>query len=207
MLVDASRSLRTMITIRGANEDLTLEEEHIRGFKGHIHLASVKPSLVAKARELCPSCTLSYDPGGEVVRRPSEVLDAARHADTVFINTVELKSVTGSPDPLTASVFLDRGAGRVVVKHGKGGATLLSPSKCVKATKLPKVKVVDVTGAGDAFDAAFNVWLIAGASLEEALIYALAAGSAKVTKRGSSSMPSLDEVVRLAEEVGGVEEC
>ncbi len=207
VLVDAARSLRSMITIRGANEDLTLEEEHLRGFRGHIHLASVKPSLVTKARELCPHCTISYDPGGEAVRRPGEVLEASRHADTIFINTVELRSVTGSQDPMTASAFLKKGASRVVVKHGRGGATLLTPDACLRATRLPRVKVVDVTGAGDAFDAAFNVWLLAGAGLEEALVYALAAGSAKVSKRGSSSMPTLEEVVMLAEEVGEAEKC
>ncbi|MCE4611058.1 MAG: carbohydrate kinase family protein [Desulfurococcales archaeon] len=207
VMVDAERSLRTMVTVRGANEDLTIEEPHLRGFKGHIHLASVKPQLVSDARRHCRECTISYDPGGEALRRPRDVIEVSREADWVFINTVELKGMTGSPDPLAASVFLERGARLVVVKHGKGGATVLSERRCLRITRLPRVNVVDVTGAGDAFDAAFNVWLLAGAPLEEALRHALAAGSAKVTRRGSSSMPTLEEVLALAGDVGGVEDC
>lgn len=208
VLVERGESARAMVKVRGANRLLTLEERHLEAFGGgHIHLASVDPRLVVEARRLCPECTISYDPGGEALARPDGVLEAVPRADWILINTIELRGLTGSSDPLSALRLIEAGGRLVVVKHGRGGATAVTSGSCIRVSRLPDVRVVDVTGAGDSFDAAFNIWLLAGAPLGEALRYAAAAGSAKVAKRGSSTMPSLGEVLEAYRGVGGVEEC
>ena len=62
----------------------------------------------------------------------------------------------------------------------------------------PVVLAVDTTGAGDAFCGALSVLLAEGADLDDAVRFAVAAGSAACTRPGtSSSMPSRAEVEAL----------
>lgn len=186
-------STRSMITYRGANEGVL--EVKIPTVKGHYHLASVPPRLVARLRrELGEEASISYDPGGEAFRRPREVVDNSRYADWIFINTMEIRSITGSREPESAVDMVRGRTEFVVVKHGAGGASVVTRDHILSIDSPPKVDVVDVTGAGDAFDAWFNMALLSGMNLGEALKIGVAAGAAKVGKRGSSSMPLPSEV-------------
>jgi len=181
-------STRTLLTIRGANEALTADQVPDKG--DIVHFASVKPRVVLEYR--FRDRLMSYDPGGEVYRDPGGVLEAIINVDTVFLNEKELNVLLGGTG-MAESLFRGR-LTRVVVKQGRGGATLYTRSRVLVA-EPPRVEdVVDVTGAGDAFDAAFNVAILAGASDEEALRWAVAAGAAKVSRRGSVNMPSPEEV-------------
>ncbi|HNS50194.1 MAG TPA: sugar kinase [Anaerolineae bacterium] len=64
----------------------------------------------------------------------------------------------------------------VVVKRGKAGCTVYTPSGTIKIAAFPAVEV-DPTGAGDCFDAAFLCGLLAGHSLERCGRMAAAAGA------------------------------
>jgi len=60
------------------------------------------------------------------------------------------------------------------------------------------VLAVDTTGAGDAFCAALGVLIAEGADLDDAVRFAVAAGSASCTRPGTStSMPTRAEVEAL----------
>ena len=66
----------------------------------------------------------------------------------------------------------------------------------VRQQAVPTDKVVDTTGAGDCFTAAFAVALLNNQTSEEALRFAAAAATLCVQKSGAMpSMPSLSEVV------------
>jgi Sugar kinases, ribokinase family len=64
-----------------------------------------------------------------------------------------------------------------------------------------EVNVVDTTGAGDVFDAAFNVSYINTGSIEDSLRFASIAAGLKVTKLGGVSSPKLEEVVKMLKDV------
>ena len=61
-----------------------------------------------------------------------------------------------------------------------------------------KVKAVDSTGAGDAFNGAFASKLAEGESMESLLLFANAGGALAVTKMGAQpSLPTRKEIERL----------
>ena len=64
----------------------------------------------------------------------------------------------------------------------------------------PKVKVVDTTGAGDAFTAALTVGLVSGLEAQPALQQACIVGALATTKPGAQSSPSLIQVQQLKTE-------
>lgn len=190
---------RSMVTMRGANE--LLDASLIpRGRWDVVHFASVKPSLIEEA-DYGHARLVTYDPGGEVFVDPEGVRRAAGMVDVVMVNARELEAVAGG-DSVEHVLGLMQGRLRyLIVKKGRGGAVLFSKDgKVHNIDSFHVDRPVDVTGAGDAFDAAFNVWLLETGDPATALRAAVAAGSVKTLKRGSSSMPYRGEVEEV---IGG----
>ncbi|MCE4613792.1 MAG: PfkB family carbohydrate kinase [Desulfurococcales archaeon] len=188
---------RAMVTIRGANR--LLKGSHVPSIGDHVHFASVKGNVVEEAlkNQEHPTRTTSYDPGGEAHRDPDSILKAAKLVDTILLNEKELESLTGTPNIESATNLLKGRTSIVVVKHGRGGASIVSRKLIASQDPPPYIKPLDVTGAGDAFDAAFNIIMIEKRDPLEALRWAVAAGTAKIMLKGSSNMPSITEVKNM----------
>lgn len=93
--------------------------------------------------------------------------------------------------------ILKLGTGAVILKLGENGAWLADERR---SEHFPgrNVEAVDVTAAGDTFNAALAVALSEGHSLEDAIVFANTAASISVTRRGAqASVPSRSEVERL----------
>lgn len=196
VIVVPSESTRTMLTIRGANEGL--RPEMVPAMGDIVHFASVKPGLVRESLERVGDIPSTYDPGGEVYRDPRGVVEAAGLVDRLFINESELATLHASTG-LSPSDLLGRGRLReIIVKLGRGGALVYGLGYKARINACRVERVVDVTGAGDAFDAAYNYCILEGCKTREAVAYAVAAGAAKVSRRGSCNMPSWQEVVEIA---------
>ena len=95
-----------------------------------------------------------------------------------------------------AKLLQKHGAHNVLVTRGSKGSTLVTTDgNVVTQSAFPVSDVVDETGAGDCFRAAFCVSLLEKRSLPECLAFASAAGACAVTKKGAvPSTPSRAEV-------------
>lgn len=85
-----------------------------------------------------------------------------------------------------AEALLAAGVPSVVMTIGAGGAVIATAEGTVTVPS-PEVKVVDTTGAGDAFVGALATRLAAGDSLEDAARFAVRMGAAACTKAGAQS--------------------
>lgn len=94
--------------------------------------------------------------------------------------------------------LLDAGVGAVLVSLGADGAVLHRADRPpVRQASFP-VDVVDTTGAGDAFRGAFAARVAAGATFDEALPHAAAAGSLATTVAGAvPSLPTVEAIEAL----------
>lgn len=116
---------------------------------------------------------------------PHELL---AHIDLLVVNEIEartLGSELGSYQGLLASTY------------GAEGAILSRNGQQIAKAKPPKVKVVDTTGAGDAFTAALTVALVRGMEPQAALEYACVVGALATTKMGAQSSPASAEIQHL----------
>ncbi len=96
------------------------------------------------------------------------------------------------------SALIDLGPQHVVTTLGDQGAAFMDHHR--KLMRIPgyRVSVVDTTGAGDAFNAAFAYSIATGHSLEEAVSFAVKVSALKVTKLGAQiGMPNWEEVERF----------
>ena len=124
-----------------------------------------------------------------------------RLPDPLVVNETEARFLLGDdtrdPERLAAKL-LDLGPASAVVTLGASGAVLASGGT-TRHFPAPEVEAVDTTGAGDAFVGALAARLAAGAPLEEAVPYAVLAGTAAVAQAGAQgSLPTPEVVEKLA---------
>ncbi len=96
-----------------------------------------------------------------------------------------------------ARILLDRGVSAVILTLGEGGALLLKDGL---TTSIPayRVNVVDTTAAGDAFCGALATTVARGEALEDAVVFANAAGALAVTVLGAApSMPTVKQITEF----------
>lgn len=119
---------------------------------------------------------------------------AFQHIDYLTPNETELRILLGlTPDDATPTLELAQqlrryGVGTLIVTLGDEGALILTETGSEKVPGVA-VKVVDTTGAGDAFNSGLAVALAAGKPLRAAVSYANCAGAIACTKLGV--IPSL----------------
>lgn len=103
---------------------------------------------------------------------------------TLFANEDEAAALSGRDDLEGQMQVLGPNYGRVVIKLGAGGAAAGDAAGVRLRLPAPQVNVIDTTGAGDAFAAAFLSAELAGCDLEACLRRGIAAGSDAVTRIG-----------------------
>lgn len=100
-----------------------------------------------------------------------------------------------------------KGPANVIIKLGARGAYIDAADGLRSTVPSFKVRVIDSTAAGDAFNAGLAVALLRGMSLRDATRYASAVGAISVTRAGAQpAMPTGSEVEKLlASQVGSKE--
>jgi ribokinase len=136
---------------------------------------------------------------------PSQVLQLV---DILTPNETEAKVLAGlSPDSALAAEDVARkliqgGVKQVVMTLGEKGALIVTASSC-KPIPAIRVRAVDTTGAGDAFNAGLAVALASGAALEPTVQFAVVTGGLAVTKEGViPSLPRREEVLQCYRQNG-----
>ncbi|KAJ0257208.1 Ribokinase [Hirschfeldia incana] len=142
------------------------------------------------------------DVGGMDTPIPNELFDSI---DILSPNETELSRLTGMPtetfEQISQAVAKCHklGVKQVLVKLGsKGSALFIEGEEPIQQSIIPAAQVVDTTGAGDTFTAAFAVAMVEGKSHVECLRFAAAAASLCVQVKGAiPSMPDRTSVLKL----------
>jgi sugar/nucleoside kinase (ribokinase family) len=129
---------------------------------------------------------------------PRKILQIVPSVDILLISADEATLLTGERDPRRSFARLQKaGAREVVLKLGKRGC-LISENGATQLVPSFDVKMVDSTGAGDAFVAGFLQARLRGWSTAEAAVAATASGAAAVSFMGAGEkLPGTREVASL----------
>lgn len=156
----------------------------------HLHIAEYAtlheiPEVIAqaKARDLTVSLDPSWD---DTLIRDPRFLATCRGVDVFLPNVEEASALTGASDEDMALDLLAAHFPVVVLKKGAEGATLAVGGERL-SLPAPPVRVVDTTGAGDAFNAGFLHHWLDGADNRACLFAAIAAGSLSVQAAGGAT--------------------
>ncbi|MBK6603781.1 MAG: ribokinase [Betaproteobacteria bacterium] len=141
---------------------------------------------------------------------PMQLLPQALVAtlDVLLVNETEAAAMAGmlgapaTPDEFATAVHRKFGVATVVTLGGEGA--FAAADGHLYAVPAPPVRVVDTTGAGDAFCGALAAALDRSATWPRALAEAIAAGSLACTASGAQpALPDAQAIAALAATVGG----
>lgn len=165
---------RALYVDPGANDSIEFEDidvEYASSAK-FLHLTSFvgeKPFEAQKklVKALPENVKISLDPGDIYSRMGlSSLKPITRRSFVILPNESEIKMLTGEKYEQGSKVLIKEGAGIVAVKLGERGC-YVTDGKEKHLVKPYEVKVVDTTGAGDAFCTGFLYGLIRNKDLYE----------------------------------------
>lgn len=154
---------------------------------------------------------IAHEAGVKVILNPAPGQTLANEllslVDVLTPNETEAQLITGLPvtnleeAEAAARRLLQAGVGAAVITLGSKGALVATP-EFVQHVPGRQVKVVDTTGAGDAFSGALAVALAEGQELVPAVAFANCAAALQVTRFGTApAMPYRDEVLAFQKAV------
>jgi len=198
---------RSFISYRGGNAHLSITDiplEKIQADVVHIPsfflLQSLRPhyqKLMKHAKS--GGALVSFDTGWDPFnrwRKTKYLFDALRNANVFLPNLDEARMITGklaaSPKEL-AERLLKMGPEIVCVKLGKNGSVVADHGGTRKIQPFT-VEVIDSTGAGDVFNAAFMVGYLKTKDIVRSGIFANAAAAISITGPGWAKYPHASEV-------------
>jgi len=199
---------KRMIRYSGANLGLTpddITKEVINGVS-HVHIALGRTEIIEAAKRIAKSMglTVSVDGGTPLARKGLDIIkDVIDGVDVWLMNSFEAKELGRSENVVkaTENILNKVKVKELIVTLGPRGALLFKDGE-VKYSDAFRVPPVDTTGAGDTFAAAYVVATVLDLDPIDKLVFANAAASLKVTKRGARSSPRLSEVLNFLESLG-----
>ena len=169
---------------------------HVTSFVGEKPFESQKKLM----QKLPSNIAVSFDPGMLYAKRGlSKLMPIVKRALTVMPNEVEMKLLTGEDYEEGARSLMAEGVKIVAVKLGVKGCFLTNGRES-HLLKPYDVKVVDTTGAGDAWNAGFLYGLISNRHLRECGLLGNFAASRCITEMGARR--GLPRLVDLPSEKG-----
>jgi len=195
---------RSFVTFNGVNDRLEsrLPKALARQRATHVHFALAPrrcdrwARIVAglRARGVTTSWDFGWSPALLGSRGFRELVAGV---DVVFVNEAEAALYAGTRRYAVALTFWRRSARNTVIKLGRRGSRWVAemPSRLDVAAAAPRVRAVDTTGAGDAFNGGFLVGLLRGRSPRECLRIGNFVGARSTLAAGGvSRLPRGDEL-------------
>ncbi len=192
---------RMFLFYKGANDKFEKNMINYQVFKEYrfVHVSPTKIEIAEHAINIAKenSNIVSFDPGEQLCYSHSEeILKIIKNVDFLFINRHELSALIGSNDIEEGGKYLKkRRAKNVIVKADKNGAYYFG--KTYLHEKAFTSKVIDPTGAGDTFSAAFISNYIRTSDIRSSLRYANAAASFCIQNYGAILKVKKEDIEKL----------
>lgn len=192
VLLLAPNGERTILTYRGASthyemqhfdlSDTSAEWLYVSSLAGQMHVLS---HIFHQAKE--KGMKIFFNPGKGELRHTDKLKGLLDDVDVISVNKEEAAQIVhGASDEELARHLLHY-VDTAIISDGPNGVIATDGRTVVKAGMYRDVKVIDRTGAGDAFGSGFLSQWAQGRSLKEAIIFASANSTSVVTKIGAKT--------------------
>jgi ribokinase len=203
IMVDETTGENKILVVLGACEHITdndIETARYSLENTELFLTQLETNIDAVEKAI----EIAYKKGVKIVLNPAPVQpisdELLKKIDILIPNEIEASILTGikinnnSDIKRAADVFLQKGVKNVIITLGSSGVYARTKEKEMFIPAVP-VKVVETTGAGDAFNGGFVTSLAEGKDFFEAVKFGNIAGALSVTKLGTApAMPYRDEI-------------
>ncbi len=172
IILDSKEKNRTILTYKGVNDKISLKD--IKKFKTKwLYLSSLLGKSLESQKRLVyllkkRGVKIAFNPSSYLIKKEN-LQRILKLTDILILNKEEAKMLTKKRENLLENLYeliAEEGIGIITDKNRKIEAY---DGKKKYSLKPNKIKVVERTGAGDAFAAGFVAGQIVGKSIEESL--------------------------------------
>jgi len=203
ILVDEQTAENTILVVPGACGNIT--KENVNSVKEVISNSSLlMVQLEVNIDATINAIDIAYENKVEVILNPAP---AQKLSDEIYKkinyitpNETEAELLTGiKTDTIenikkAAQYLYDKGVNNVIITLGKYGV-YVKTKEYEKIIKAYKVKAIDTTGAGDAFNGCLATALLDGKNIMQAIKFANAGAALSVQKKGAApSMADINDI-------------
>ena len=182
---------RTILTCRGASasfsaldpKDLDLIQPdwlYVTTLRGDMDMLD---QLFTRAKKL--GASIMFNPGALELEHPKKLLGLLEDTDVLLVNKAEASAIV--PGVLLQELLshLNNYVKISIITDSSHGSIATDGAKTYRVGMYEDVKVVDTTGAGDAFGSGFLAAFAAGKSFRQSLIFASANSTSVIQKLGA----------------------
>jgi len=193
LLLLAPSGERTILTYRGASTHYDLKNFNIDQTDGidWIYLSSLAGNIElldkilnqAKKKDI----KVFFNPGKGELKNLSEMKSLLDDVDVLSVNKEEAQQIVDGHSLEELARRLLNYVPTIIVSDGPNGVVASDKKTVVRAGMYEDVKVIDRTGAGDAFGSGFLSYWAQGKSLKDSIVFASANSTSVVTKVGAKA--------------------
>lgn len=192
VLLVAGNGERTILSHRGASHALNAKEIAIRTLEADwFYISSLAGNLDLLAKLLKHAnnhgIQVAIDPGNAELAQAKKLKSLLPLVTVLKANAQELAQLFGGADLRETVTRAEGVCPYVVGTNGPAGSYAAVAGKLYQAGTYQKVKVLDRTGAGDAFGSGFIAALAKGLSVEDALTLGSANATSVVAQFGAKT--------------------
>lgn len=183
---------RTILTYRGASTHYRPEQLNLDGVEADwlyvTTLAGSMKTLDGLFRQAKRAgMKICFNPGKKELAQRDELLGLLEDVDVLLANKDEMSSLVEGSTLEELAVHATHLVPTVIVTDGGNGVAASDGKTLVRAGIYEDRKVVDQTGAGDAFGSGFISQWAVGRSLRDSIVFASANASSVVSMMGAKS--------------------
>ncbi len=210
--IDEATAQNRIIVILGANEAVG-RENVLAAESDFVDCDAVLTQFETTVEAVITAKELAHKYKKSFILNPAPYIDVPTSVfegvDYITPNETEAEQFTGiavntvEDCRIAARKFIDMGVKNVVITLGVRGAFYTNGKDEVVVPSI-KVKAVETTGAGDAFNGGLATAIAEGMPIKKALHFATCTAAISVTRLGSSpSMPYRSEILELMQKEFG----
>lgn len=192
VLLLAPNGERTILTYRGASTHYDIKHFDLsKANADWLYVSSmagdmdILDKIFSQAKEL--KMKIFFNPGKDELRQPDKLRGLLEDVDVLSVNREEAQQIVSGHDLEELIRKVLNYVPAAIISDGPNGVMACDGKTIVRAGMYEDVKVVDRTGAGDAFGSGFlSQWAI-GRSLKDAIVFASANSTSVVTKVGAKA--------------------
>lgn len=192
VLLLAPSGERTILTYRGASthyemkhfdlDDADAEWLYITSMAGNMDILD---KIFTQAKRL--KMKIFFNPGKDELGQPDKLKGLLEDVDVISVNFDEVQQIVEGKNLEELTKKLLNYVPVVIISDGPNGVMASDGKTIVRAGMYEDVKVVDRTGAGDAFGSGFLSQWAQGRSLKDSIVFASANSTSVVTKIGAKA--------------------
>ncbi len=196
IILDSIEDDRTILTYKGSINTLAKKELKFSRFKTKwFYISSMLGQSFETAKEIVKYAKknrikVAFNPSSYQAKMGKEALsEMLESLEVLVLNKEEAKLLVGPvPNDYLLKKLYQFGPQIIVITDGKKGAYVYDGDFFYHANPTPRLKVLETTGAGDAFASSFVAGLIMGKKIEDCVKMGMINSESVITNYGAKNI-------------------